>query len=486
MTGSRGILALGALATFSFVSPSARANDFDWPVSGRVADNYYSPRPYGYHSAIDIAGPSGDAVGAARAGTVSFRGYDGGYGNLVIVNHEAGYSTYYAHNTSFGQGGNVGRMTTISYRGSTGNSTGPHVHFEIRRYGVKLFIPASIGSYLTKGAGVPQGYAGLAGTAAPDPVVLNPDPYALNRIVCGRNADGRPQFFFLNSNNEIKYRYWTGGGWAGGSFGGWAKDLSLVSGPDGRMELFYIGTNDAIYHRWQAVPNGGWTGETRFGGMAKSLSAVRWGDGHIELFYAGTNNHIYHRWWDGRGWTGEVELGGLASSIVAAANADGRAQVFYVGTNGGIYTRYWTTGGWSGEVSMGGQARQIAVNMWGDGHLEMFYVGLSTGLFHNWQVRPNGSWSGEASFPGQAKKVALGRWGDGRLEPVYIGTNNAIYHNWWGGRWTGEAPMGGEARDLTVGTWPHGGIELFYVGANNWYAYHRWWTGRGWSGEGIF
>ncbi len=137
MTGSRGILALGAMAILGFVAPRSEANDFDWPVSGRVTDVFYSSRSYGWHGAIDIAGASWDAVGAARGGTVTYRGYNGGYGNLVIVSHEAGYSTYYAHNVAFGQAGNVGRMTTISYRGSTGNSSGPHVHFEIRRWGAK-------------------------------------------------------------------------------------------------------------------------------------------------------------------------------------------------------------------------------------------------------------------------------------------------------------------------------------------------------------
>jgi len=190
MTGSRGILALGALAIFGVTTSSARANDFDWPVSGRVSDTYYSSRPYGYHAAIDISGPSGDAVGAARAGYVSYRGYNGGYGNLVIVNHEAGYSTYYAHNIAFGQAGNVARMTTISYRGSTGNSTGPHVHFEIRRYGSKLYVPASMWDWISKGTGVPWGYTGL--TSAPPPVVVHSPQMILDSVgqVWAKNSIG--------------------------------------------------------------------------------------------------------------------------------------------------------------------------------------------------------------------------------------------------------------------------------------------------------
>ena len=161
MIKHHGMLGMGMLAALTFTTSIAQALPFYWPVSGRVTDTYYSRRPYGYHGAIDIAGPSGSAVGASRYGRVTFRGWSGSYGNLVIVSHQSGYSTYYAHNRAFGQRGNVNRMTTISYRGSTGHSTGPHVHFEIRRYGSKRYIPASLRSYKTKGTPVPYGYAGL-------------------------------------------------------------------------------------------------------------------------------------------------------------------------------------------------------------------------------------------------------------------------------------------------------------------------------------
>lgn len=157
----RFIHAAALVTVMAAGASSVPAADFVWPVSGRVSNNYYSRRTYGYHAAIDIAGPTGSAVGASRAGYVRFRGWSGGYGNLVIVRHSAGYDTYYAHNSRFGYGGSVYRLKTISYRGSTGNSTGPHVHFEIRRYGAKKYIPASIGSYKTKGYGIPYNYSGI-------------------------------------------------------------------------------------------------------------------------------------------------------------------------------------------------------------------------------------------------------------------------------------------------------------------------------------
>jgi murein DD-endopeptidase MepM/ murein hydrolase activator NlpD len=155
---------LGALSLFVLAAAPASSHDFTWPASGTVTSNYYSPRSYGYHRAIDIAGPNGQSIWAARGGTCSFRGWSGGYGNLVILTHAAGYKTYYAHNSSFSTyvGQVVSRNETIAFEGSTGNSTGPHCHFEIRRWGSKLYIPASIGSYKTKGNTIPYNYAGIS------------------------------------------------------------------------------------------------------------------------------------------------------------------------------------------------------------------------------------------------------------------------------------------------------------------------------------
>lgn len=144
------------------VLPSAEAH-FKWPASGKVTSNYYSKRSYGYHRAVDIAGPYGQTIKAAYSGRVNFRGWSGGYGYLVILSHINGYTTYYAHNRSFAVrwGQYVSQCQTIAYEGSTGNSTGPHCHFEIRRWGSKLYIPASIGSYKTKCTTISYNYPGM-------------------------------------------------------------------------------------------------------------------------------------------------------------------------------------------------------------------------------------------------------------------------------------------------------------------------------------
>lgn len=115
-----------------------------WPSPG-----YYKiTSPYGYrthpilkkkklHTGIDIAVPSGTTIVAANSGTVIYSGYNGGYGNTVIIDHGGKISTLYAHNSKLlvKVGDKVEKGKAITKSGSTGLSTGPHLHFEVRENG---------------------------------------------------------------------------------------------------------------------------------------------------------------------------------------------------------------------------------------------------------------------------------------------------------------------------------------------------------------
>ena len=114
--------------------PSAPSSaGFVWPVHG-VLTSSFGWRWGRMHEGIDIAVPSGTSVVAVTSGTVIVAGWTGGYGNLVVVDHGNGTATAYAHNTSVAArvGQQVAQGQLIAYSGSTGNSTGPHVHFEVR------------------------------------------------------------------------------------------------------------------------------------------------------------------------------------------------------------------------------------------------------------------------------------------------------------------------------------------------------------------
>ncbi len=118
------------------------SGQFSWPVYGEITSPFgWRVHPIWhsqiFHAGIDIAADYGEPVVAADSGTVIYAGWMGGYGNAVMIDHGGGLVTLYGHNSSLtvGVGENVARGQTIALAGSTGNSTGPHCHFEVRVHG---------------------------------------------------------------------------------------------------------------------------------------------------------------------------------------------------------------------------------------------------------------------------------------------------------------------------------------------------------------
>ena len=122
---------------------------FGWPTSGRITDRFGFRTLSGrWHGGLDIANMKGTPIYAADSGFVIFAGWSNqGYGNLIIIDHLNGYKTYYGHleviYVSVGQ--SVAKGTLIAAMGSTGRSTGSHLHFEVRYKGVRknpeLYLP---------------------------------------------------------------------------------------------------------------------------------------------------------------------------------------------------------------------------------------------------------------------------------------------------------------------------------------------------------
>ncbi|HEY52663.1 MAG TPA: peptidoglycan DD-metalloendopeptidase family protein [Caldilineae bacterium] len=107
---------------------------FVWPSSGRITQAFWTG-----HRAIDIGSWTGNPVVASDSGYVVYAGWNRtGYGNLIIIDHGNGFRTYYAHLSRIfvRQGESIGQGQRIGSVGNTGNSTGPHLHFEIRQNGV--------------------------------------------------------------------------------------------------------------------------------------------------------------------------------------------------------------------------------------------------------------------------------------------------------------------------------------------------------------
>ena len=110
------------------------------PVSGTITSRFGAGSSIrrSSHTGLDIATASGTPIVAAASGTVTFAGYKGSYGNLLVITHGNGVQTYYGHCSKLyvSAGTQVSQGQTIAAVGSTGNSTGPHLHLEVRLNGV--------------------------------------------------------------------------------------------------------------------------------------------------------------------------------------------------------------------------------------------------------------------------------------------------------------------------------------------------------------
>jgi murein DD-endopeptidase MepM/ murein hydrolase activator NlpD len=109
---------------------------FEWPTEG-VVYSLFGIRWGRMHKGIDISGKSGTPIVASQDGRVMFVGTRGGYGKTVMLEHDDNFVTLYAHlsNYKVGEGDVVRQGDVIGFMGSTGRSTGPHLHFEIQKDG---------------------------------------------------------------------------------------------------------------------------------------------------------------------------------------------------------------------------------------------------------------------------------------------------------------------------------------------------------------
>jgi GH25 family lysozyme M1 (1,4-beta-N-acetylmuramidase) len=281
---------------------------------------------------------------------------------------------------------------------------------------------------------------------------------------------------------------------------------TLALNSDGRQEIFAVGHSGNLYHNYQTVANGGWSGWISLGGtwaQNGQPKVLRNADGRLEVFIIGTDGRLNHAWETTTGnsssWTGWSQFSSLLTQqikIGGGVNANGALDIFVVGTDGVLYEMHQTSpgGAWSGWANFGGswiQDVDIANGNDADGRQEVMLIGNTGNLYSKFQTSVNGGWSGwqnhGGSF-GQNYRIALGRNSDGRLEVFVIDApSTALFHRWQtsaNGGWSGWATLAGsweaDAKPVVAAD-QNGALEVLLIGHTG-NLYHNYQTGGGWSG----
>lgn len=158
-------LAAVVLAGLSVGAPEARASAFVWPTSGTISGTFYgtSRLSGARHGAVDISNALNTPIYAARHGSISTMAYQSGYGNYIKIDHESGYRTVYAHLNRFNGGRRwVQQGDLIAFMGHTGAANGVnHLHWEVQRWGVKQYVPATYLHWVNAKTGISWSFPGL-------------------------------------------------------------------------------------------------------------------------------------------------------------------------------------------------------------------------------------------------------------------------------------------------------------------------------------
>jgi hypothetical protein len=280
------------------------------------------------------------------------------------------------------------------------------------------------------------------------------------------------------------------------------------SNKDGRLEVFSIGSDSSLWHKWQLAPSGSWSGWASFGGTLDQNFAPAVGknaDGRLEVF-AVSAGKLWHVWQlaPNGGWSGWASLGGpgaegyVFSDPAVARNNDGTLSVFVVGSGYEVYRiRQVAPGGAWGfwldlyRTSDWYPVGSPTVGVNDDGRLEVFVSDQNGRLRHIWQLSSLGlSWSGWYSLGGFVGSLpVVGKNGDGRLEVFAIDLGTEVMAHVWqlasGGAWSGWASLGGAwVGNPAVGRNADGRLEVFAIRASDqslWHNYQKT-AGGSWSG----
>ena len=286
------------------------------------------------------------------------------------------------------------------------------------------------------------------------------------------NKDGRLEVFCTGIDGALWHTWQVtpNGTWSAWATLGKPTGVDLVlsinvhENSDGRLEVFMAGSDNALWHIWQKTPGGAWNAWGILGTPpgTNSISypvAGQNDDGRLEAFVIGSDNALWHKWQStpGGNWGGWSSLGkpSIANAFFipfVRKNDDGRLEVFTVGTDGALWHLWQVApnGTWSNWTSLSNPATATvqsapSVRKNKDGRLEAFNIGSDGALWHIWQMSPGGAWGSWESLGMPSGSVILSAGPnvvenvDGRLEAFAGGLDNALWHAWQvspGGNWS--------------------------------------------------
>ncbi len=421
--------------------------------------NGYVPKKdgSGHENQVDFNISPGDTIYASKPGTVVFVKESSNASclipppdpcwqraNMVVVQHGSSEYSWYVHlafnSVPVNVGSYVGRGTKIGVEGSTGYSSGVHLHYMVSTDHTKWTDPND-----------PNAAPWGTGITAVDF-----DEVAWNNIQVGGTYTSRN-----------------------------TSDPGVVSWGNGRLDLFVHGEDNVL---WQKTYNGSWGNWTSLGGvLVSSPDAASWGNGHIDVYVRGLDNNIYYKRYLNGSWANWASAGQPSVRAIsdpsAVSQGTGRIDLFVRGGDNALWHRPYSNGSWGNWESLGGvlttgpDAASPA-----SGQMQVFLAGLNKVMWRctynsgacTWDQVPGGASSYDQSGVSPSTN---------RVDVFARGTDGQLYHRIWNGSWGNWENLGGfltsgpDAASYRV----NNHLDVFVRGSDN-NVYHRWKDTGGWSG----
>jgi hypothetical protein len=311
----------------------------------------------------------------------------------------------------------------------------------------------------------------------------------VSQVVAATNTDGKPSAFLLYGGNVAQYLppSVAGGAWSGSStfsVGGPApmKQIAVGHNADGRLEVFGLGTDGVLYHRWQQGFANAWGGWQSLGGLALQQVVVdNEADGRLAAFVLGGDGLVYVTEQGGpnAGWGGFWANvgGGPFKTIATGHDGNGALEVLGIDTSSNALwdcAEGGANGAFGSWASLGGwNLQQLVVGQNQDGRIEAFVRGGDGVLYHQWRVPGSGAWSGWSTIGGsQLQDIAVASEANGAMDAFAVGGDHAPYetqqggpNGGWGGIWF-SLNDGTSLSKISAMRTPDGLLHLFAVASD--------------------